>query len=113
MFEEDRTQATCPYCGNTFSYGQSDIHQDGTASCRGCGSIIETRRRPIASQDPVFSSQSGPTSDPFFEGKKSSGGSSCGGAACTIACILLFLPLIIAIPLALCAGLYFMSKNRN
>ena len=115
MFEEDRTQVACPYCGNSFSYEQSEMHEDGTVSCRGCGSIIETRHLPTASQDPVFSSQSDPTSDPFSaqsQTKKSSGG-CCGSAVCPIAIILLILPLIIAIPLSICAGLYYLNKSRN
>ena len=44
MYSEDRTSITCAYCGNTFSYAQNEIYADGTVSCRGCGSMIQSKR---------------------------------------------------------------------
>lgn len=110
MFEE-RTQATCPYCGSTFSYSNNEMQQDGRVPCRSCGSIMETRRQPI------YQSTDFPTtSDPIFSGRGQTyekKGRSGASVACGIILVLLFLPLIIAIPIAACIGLWYMSKNRG
>jgi hypothetical protein len=122
MYSDDGTQATCPYCGNTFSYTQNDLNHDGTVACRGCGSIIETKRQPMARQgqpspshDPIFSQgtrsrTSGSTSSSATVRKSGTSGTS---VACGIILVLLFLPLIIAIPVAICIGLWYMSKNKE
>ncbi|MHA1908994.1 MAG: hypothetical protein ACW98Y_16965, partial [Candidatus Thorarchaeota archaeon] len=109
----DGIQATCPYCGNTFAYTQNDLNHDGTVACRGCGSIIETKRKPLA-QSTEPRTTSGPV-DPIFGSQTQAPkkGSSGTTTAIGIVLVLLFLPLIIAIPIAVCWGLYYMSKNKN
>jgi len=45
----------------------------------------------------------------MYQKKRRSGTS----IACGIILVLLFVPLIIAIPIAVCMGLWYMSKNRE
>ena len=111
MYGDDKTQATCPYCGNTYSYSHNEMQEGGIVSCKGCGSIIETQRQPARQQTGYPT-----TSDPVFSGQPQQyrkRGPSGTSVACSIILVLLFIPLIVAIPIAVCIGLWYMSKQRN
>ncbi|MFW9851188.1 MAG: hypothetical protein ACFFF4_18830 [Candidatus Thorarchaeota archaeon] len=110
MYSNDRTQATCPYCGNTYSYSQNEMQEGGLVSCRGCGSIIETQRKPAFDTTTTRTSGTTYTQPPPTYRKSGSTGTTIG---CAICVVLLITPLWMGIPLAICLGLWYMQQNKE
>jgi predicted Zn finger-like uncharacterized protein len=88
----------CPYCGSKYIYIDEHRLEDGRVNCQNCSSVIDA-----VGEDVLIVKEPGPAvtrSEDFW-------------LCCIIIIIILFVPLIIAIPMIICIAAWKVMQSKE